>query len=77
MCSSSPTAMPSSTSASARRGASRSACRAGDPGVEFAYRLVTVRRGYEEVRLERAPWADDDPNLYPTQPAVSGEGGAR
>jgi hypothetical protein len=51
--------------------------RAGDPGVEFSYRLVAVRRGYEDTRLERAPWADDDPNLYPAQPAAPGEGGAR
>jgi hypothetical protein len=51
--------------------------RAGDPGVEFSYRLAAVRRGYEETRLERAPWADDDPNLYPAQPAAPGQGGAR
>jgi hypothetical protein len=49
--------------------------RAGDPGVEFSYRLVAVRRGYEDARLERAPWADDDPNLYPAGPAARGEGG--
>jgi hypothetical protein len=51
--------------------------RAGDPGVEFSYRLVAARRGYEDTRLERAPWADDDPNLYPTQPAASGKGGPK
>lgn len=39
--------------------------REGDPTVEFSYRLVGRRRGYERVRLERAPWADTDPNLYP------------
>jgi hypothetical protein len=33
--------------------------------VEFSYRLVAKRLGYETGRLEPAPWADDDPNLYP------------
>jgi hypothetical protein len=33
--------------------------------VEFSYRLVAKRLGYETDRLEPAPWADDDPNLYP------------
>lgn len=47
--------------------------RAGDPDVEFSYRLVATRRGYEGKRLERAPWADDDPNLYP----ASQEGDSR
>ena len=51
--------------------------RAGDPGVEFSYRLVATRRGYEDTRLERAPWADDDPNLYPAQPAAPEKGGPR
>ena len=32
--------------------------RAGDPGVEFSYRLVARRLGFEGQRLERAPWAD-------------------
>ncbi len=32
--------------------------RAGDPGVEFSYRLVAKRLGFEGQRLERAPWAD-------------------
>ncbi len=38
--------------------------RDGDPNAEFSYRLVALRRGFENRRLERAPWADDDPNLY-------------
>jgi hypothetical protein len=42
----------------------------GDPSVEFSYRLVALRRGYEDTRLERAPWADDDPNLYPEKRAL-------
>lgn len=50
--------------------------RAGDPEVEFSYRLVAARRGYEGKRLERAPWADGDPNLYPAQPAAPQKGGA-
>lgn len=37
----------------------------GDPNVEFSYRIVARRLGYEDQRLERAPWADNDPNLYP------------
>jgi hypothetical protein len=32
---------------------------------EFSYRLVARRLGFEGQRLERAPWADNDPNLYP------------
>ena len=36
-----------------------------DLNVEFSYRLVALRGGYEDNRLERAPWADEDPNLYP------------
>jgi hypothetical protein len=43
--------------------------RGGDPDVEFSYRLVAKRRGYEQNRLEHAPWADDDPNLYPEKRA--------
>ena len=39
--------------------------RDGDPNVEFSYRIVGKRLGYEDARLERAPWADDDPNLSP------------
>jgi hypothetical protein len=51
--------------------------RAGDPNVEFSYRLVATRRGYEGKRLEHATWADDDPNLYPAQPAAPQNGDAR
>jgi len=50
--------------------------RAGDPEVEFSYRLVATRRGYEGKRLEPAAWADDDPNLNPAQPAAPENGGA-
>jgi hypothetical protein len=50
--------------------------RAGDPGVEFSYRLVATRRGYEGQRLEHAAWADSDPNLYPAQPPAPENGGA-
>lgn len=39
--------------------------RDGDPDVEFSYRIAAKRLGYEDDRLEAAPWADDDPNLYP------------
>ena len=39
--------------------------RDGDPDVGFFYRVVAKRLGHEGRRLERAPWADDDPNLYP------------
>jgi hypothetical protein len=37
----------------------------GDAGVEFSYRIVAMRQGYETARLGAAPWADSDPNLYP------------
>jgi hypothetical protein len=33
--------------------------RAGDPSVEFGYRVVAKRSGFESQRLERAPWADN------------------
>lgn len=47
--------------------------RDGDPSVEFSYRIVAKRLGYEEDRLAPAPWADSDPNLYPEkQPAEGG-----
>lgn len=39
----------------------------GEPGTEFSYRIVAKRLGYADDRLERAPWADNDPNLYPDQ----------
>ena len=32
--------------------------RSGQPHVEFSYRIVAKRRGFERQRLERAPWAD-------------------
>jgi hypothetical protein len=32
--------------------------RAGDPDAEFSYRVVARRLGFEDRRLERAPWAD-------------------
>jgi len=39
--------------------------RAGNSDVEFSYRIVAKRLGYEDDRLEPAPWADNDPILYP------------
>jgi hypothetical protein len=42
--------------------------REGDAAVEFSYRLVGKRLGFETDRLERAPWADNDPNLFPDGP---------
>jgi len=33
----------------------------GDSSTEFSYRIVAKRRGFEEARLERAPWADKLP----------------
>ncbi len=39
--------------------------RDGDEDVAFSYRIVAKRCGYEKLRLERSPWADIDPNLYP------------
>jgi len=33
--------------------------------VEFSYRIVAKRKGYELARLEHEPMGDDDPNLYP------------
>lgn len=39
--------------------------RGGDDTAEFSYRIVALRLGFEENRMERAPWADNDPNLYP------------
>lgn len=50
----------------------------GDPNVEFSYRIVAKRLGYENARLERAPWADNDPNLDPEKRAMweAQEGGA-
>lgn len=50
----------------------------GDPNAEFSYRIVARRLGYETTRLERAPWADNDPNLYPERGATweAEQGGA-
>ena len=39
--------------------------RNGRSAAEFSYRLVAKRLGHEHHRLEQAPWADNDPNLYP------------
>ncbi len=39
--------------------------REGDANVEFSYRIVAKRLGFEDKRLERIPEADQDPNLYP------------
>ena len=44
--------------------------REGESNVEFSYRIVAKRSGYEETRLEHAPFADDDPNLYPEKRAI-------
>ena len=41
--------------------------RDGDKNVEFSYRLVAKRKGYEQARLEHEPSGDDDPNLYPVK----------
>jgi hypothetical protein len=37
--------------------------REGDLNVEFSYRLVAKRWGFEQKRLEPAPWADDDTTI--------------
>jgi hypothetical protein len=37
--------------------------REGDLNVEFSYRLVAKRWGFEQKRLEPAPWADDDSSI--------------
>lgn len=39
--------------------------RSGRSSAQLSYRLVAKRRHHETTRLEPAPWADDDPNLYP------------
>jgi hypothetical protein len=39
--------------------------REGSDTAEFSYRIVALRLGHEDTRMERAPWADNDPNLYP------------
>lgn len=43
--------------------------------VQFSYRLVARRLGYEGDRLEAAPWADADPNLYPEAASALGTAG--
>jgi hypothetical protein len=52
--------------------------RDGDANVEFSYRIVAKRLGYEGDRLEPAPWADSDPDLSTVGGAThtSQEGGA-
>jgi hypothetical protein len=42
----------------------------GRSSAEFSYRIVAKRLGMETQRLERAPWADDDPNLQVQQPTA-------
>lgn len=37
--------------------------RKGNSNVDFSYRIVAKRRGYEDTRLGRAPWSDNDPNI--------------
>jgi hypothetical protein len=39
--------------------------RDGDAEADFSYRIVAKRSGFEGTRLARAPWADNDPTLYP------------
>jgi hypothetical protein len=39
--------------------------RNGRSNAAFSYRVVAKRRGYERPRLQHAPWAEHDPNLYP------------
>jgi len=39
--------------------------RDGKPDVEFSYRIVATRFGFEDARMERAPWVDNDPHLFP------------
>lgn len=41
--------------------------RESNSDVEFSYRLVAKRLGYEGKRLEHAEWADTDVNLYPAK----------
>lgn len=38
--------------------------REGNPDVEFGYRVVAKRTGFESQRLERAPWADGASGLH-------------
>ena len=39
--------------------------RDGNPHTEFSYRIVGKRLGYEDHRLERSSWAENDPDLSP------------
>jgi hypothetical protein len=41
--------------------------REGQSGVGFSYRIVARRLGYEDQRLEKIPWTDDDLELYPVK----------
>lgn len=45
--------------------------RAGEPDVEFSYRIVAKRRGYERTRLEQGPLANDNPVEKREQPQRS------
>ncbi len=42
--------------------------RQGDPNVEFSYRIVAKRLGFEDQRLESARWADGKSHLQPEWP---------
>ena len=44
--------------------------RDGEDTIEFSYRIVAKRKGYEHTRLEHEPMGDDDPNLYPEKRAL-------
>ena len=44
--------------------------REGDGAVEFSYRIVAKRLGFEGERLERALFGDNDPNLYPEKASL-------
>ncbi len=37
----------------------------GRADVEFSFRVVARRRGYEHERMRPAPWTEDDPHLFP------------
>jgi hypothetical protein len=37
----------------------------GDPEVEFSYRIVARRLGFEDLRLERSAWSGDSTSLNP------------
>ncbi len=46
--------------------------REGAPDAGFSYRIVARRLHHEDARMARAPWADNDPNLFPDQAGNSG-----